>query len=214
MKKMLVVGDSYSDHHEVRHCKLPSFKIWPEIISEKYEYNLLNMSCSGIGNQGILNNFLDSISKISFDIIIISWTKIKRVDIEVAESKYIQSDDDKYIKLPERIMDLKTHNFLRQIYTAQMSAAFLNTDIFQFCGTTPQVTKKIISSHYFEKISWENIYGFPFNKKMKGKDLDMFLNDDERISKEDQHPNEKGHQKMARIIENELLDRNLIIDPT
>ena len=219
MKKMLVVGDSYADHHEFKYKKMETFPIWPELIAEKYDYMLLNKAQCGYGNRAILNNFLDNVISIQFDLAIIMWTKVTRVDVEVSKEVYSPKYTDKEIKNTNyynQIKDIDSNNFMRQLFIAQTLSERLGVSTLQLAGTSTGVTTSIINSKYITEIDKTKIWGFPFSNKINGKVLDTFLKDDERLDyvtkDDDKHPNEKGHQKMAHMIENILIEKELLVD--
>tara|TARA_Y100000389_G_C17406470_1_gene488361 strand:+ start:301 stop:1023 length:723 start_codon:yes stop_codon:yes gene_type:complete len=61
---------------------------------------------------------------------------------------------------------------------------------------------KIISS--YENLLNENFIGWPLDKKLGGFNINQFLNNDDKISELDRHPNEKGQKKIMEIIYDRL----------
>ena len=108
MSKLLVVGDSYcmnyvemknrvhknnkepyllfdKEQKKIREYKwthLDEFKIWPEIVAEKINYDLINLSESGAGNLSIYSMALDYIVSNKVDKAIIVWSGLGRWEFE------------------------------------------------------------------------------------------------------------------------------------
>ena len=61
---------------------------------------------------------------------------------------------------------------------------------------------KIISS--YENLLSENFIGWPLDKKLGGFNMNQFLNDNEKISELDKHPNESGQKKIMEILYDRL----------
>jgi len=206
MKKILVVGDSFADHHEVKSYKAEPFPIWPEILADKWSYSLLNEARCGMGCKGIFNNYIDLTSKIKFDIAIVMWTFVDRLDFEIASGKYFQLHPRELITVDMSIRNYKSLELLRYIYLINILSEKLNIPTFQVSGTNTHVNNNILYSPLFDKIDDKNIWGWPLCKQLNGKALKTELDDDELLKfnsekyGDDRHPNEKGHRKMAQII--------------
>ncbi len=106
--KLLVVGDSYCmnyvemknrvhikhkepyllfdrEQNKIREFEwkhLDEFKIWPEIVAEKINYDLINLSESGAGNLSIYSMALDYIISNKVDKAIIVWSGLGRWEFE------------------------------------------------------------------------------------------------------------------------------------
>ena len=205
MKKILVVGDSYADHHEVKTYKANSFPIWPEILASKWDYSLLNKAKCGMGCKGIFNSYVDITSTIKFDIAIVMWTYVNRIDIELKPGAYIALHPDIITTIDKQSKPFKSLELLRYIYLINILSEKLNIPTFQVSGTNTHLDKNILNSPLFDKIDNKNIWGWPFCKQLNGKALKTELSDLEimkanPIYYNDYHPNEKGHQKMAQIL--------------
>jgi len=206
MKKILVVGDSYADHHEVKTYKADSFPIWPEILANKWDYSLLNEAKCGMGCKGIFNNYIDLTSKIKFDIAIVMWTYVKRIDIEHKPGDYLPLHPDVIETIDKQSKPFKSLELLRYMYLINILSEKLNIPTFQVSGTNTHLDRNILYSPLFDKIDDKNIWGWPFCRQLNGKCLKKELADDELLKfnpekyGSDGHPNEKGHQKMAQII--------------
>lgn len=108
MSKLLVVGDSYCmnyvelknrvhikynepyllfdrEQNKIREFEwkhLDEFKIWPEIVAEKTNCDLINLSESGAGNLSIYSMALDYIVSNKVDKAIIVWSGLGRWEFE------------------------------------------------------------------------------------------------------------------------------------
>ena len=57
-KKLIISGCSYT-HNYARQEKLPEFPIWGEILSEKLDMELVNLSQCGFGNRAIYTTLVE-----------------------------------------------------------------------------------------------------------------------------------------------------------
>ena len=229
--RILTVGDSYTDHHEVVSLNLPHFKIWPELISERFELLLYNKAVCGMGNYFIFNTLLDTLTSVNkFDLAVIMWTDIKRVDEEFGfhDKEFFRTKYHNYGYDHSRFIS-RTKVASRLFYLTNILSQKFNIPIIQ-CSGCGNVHHSILDSLYFDLIDTKHIIGWPFCRNLNGKIMsDEFeqdeifgdvsdINDswivDGKLVEYDRHPNEKGHQKMAQIIGDFLLEKNLVVDPS
>ena len=227
--KILTIGDSYSAHHEYHSLNLPKFEIWPELISDRFDSILYNKAECGVGNYYIFNTLLDTLSTFNkFDLIVIMWSDIKRIDDEFG------FEDKLHYRTKYSHFDYKSYQFIsrtrltsRLFYLTNILSQKFNTPIIQ-CSGCGNVHHSIIESQYFDLIDTKYMLGWPFNKKLNGMIMSDVFNKDEifgdvsninqswkvdgDLVKYDRHPNEKGHQKMAKIIGDYIVEKNLVVD--
>ena len=82
-KKLIVCGCSYSDNYATREG-IGNFKVYGQLLAEKLDMELVNLSLCGFGNKGIFTSIIDSIlnQKPPKDIglVIAQWSEFQRVD--------------------------------------------------------------------------------------------------------------------------------------
>lgn len=107
--KLVVVGDSYCMNYIKMRNKLhlenkepyilyiddkmvkvewqykKEFKLWPEIVAQNYDLDLINLSESGAGNYSIFSMALDSIVTLKPKKLIVVWSGWDRFDFEADE---------------------------------------------------------------------------------------------------------------------------------
>lgn len=229
--KILTVGDSYTDHHEKRSLNLPIFKIWPEILVDRFDGILYNKAICGIGNYYIFNTLLDTLSTFNnFDLAIVMWSDIKRIDDEFG------FEDKLHHRTKYNSYSYKSFQFIsrtkltsRLFYMTNILSEKFNIPIIQ-CSGCGDIHYSIIDSPYFDLIDTKYILGWPFSRKLNGMIMSDILKEDEifgdvsdinttwkvdgELVKYDRHPNEKGHQKMAQVIGDYIVEKNLVVDST
>ena len=70
-------------------CRGPNS--WPYFLSELCNFNLVNLSQAGAGNQYIHNSTMSELYERSYDLVIIMWTEFKCVDMQVEDISYFSS---------------------------------------------------------------------------------------------------------------------------
>jgi len=74
--------------------KQEPFKVWSEIVAEKFDYDLINTSHTGYGNDFIFHNILDQIFtyKKQIKLIVVMWTNWLRKDIQIRKNEWHTSN--------------------------------------------------------------------------------------------------------------------------
>ena len=112
----------------------------------------------------------------------------------------------------------QTERSIRLFYSLQQIMKlpeYNNIPFYQLVGSYPcnhrkkyTVAKAIIKSPYLNKINERLFLGWPMFNELGGWNIDTWLgkgkNSDVRISDEDNHPNKKGHEKIAEMLYNEI----------
>ena len=84
---MIIVGGcSFTDKEQPKSAQpMPlEFKMWPELLSEKTNTNVINLAICGIGNEIIFNRVVSEISKHDkIDYVIVGWTEWTRQDFMI-----------------------------------------------------------------------------------------------------------------------------------
>ena len=65
MKKIIVSGCSFTDKNMPKHAKpnAMDFKMWPEVLGEVTEREVINVGVCGSGNRSILHNVVKEVLK-------------------------------------------------------------------------------------------------------------------------------------------------------
>jgi len=74
--------------------KQEPFKVWSEIVAEMFDYDLINTSHSGYGNDFIFHNILDQIFtyKTQIKLVVVMWTNWLRKDIQTRKNEWRASN--------------------------------------------------------------------------------------------------------------------------
>jgi hypothetical protein len=215
MKKMLVCGTSFSDK-----SRNPKIKKWPEILSEKINFELKNISSSGISNRTIFNNIFVEIEKEKYDLIVVSWSYSLKTNIfNALELNFINIDEsgDKFEKqISEKISKQILQNeekILKAFEDTLISICLLQNlcenrgimlihypllNIFHLKEKNPSILSKIKENYFFKKISkFENILGWPCDDSLNGYSYNMKYKG-LTISKLDRHPNSIGQELVSQ----------------
>lgn len=85
MHKILAAGCSHTDYYfkTLFHPEMDtSWPKWPEIFTDNFDDAICNnIGQSGIGNNRILKNVLYECSVTDYDIVLVLWTEITRIDV-------------------------------------------------------------------------------------------------------------------------------------
>ena len=120
----------------------------------------------------------------------------------------------------------KTERSIRLFYSLQQImklAEYNNIPFYQLVGTYPwedkqkyTVAEAIIKSPYLDKIDERLFLGWPIFDELGGWNIDTWIDkvssvkrgeySDLRISIDDCHPNKKGHEKIAEMLYNEIIN--------
>jgi hypothetical protein len=100
MKKLLIVcGDSYCDtsFRSGAHPEMDvSWPKWPELLAEKWDMDIINLSNSGSGNEYIYsrlqNEILSMEDKSRIGMVIPAWTQINRLDYQISRGHIAWKD--------------------------------------------------------------------------------------------------------------------------
>lgn len=80
-KKLIVSGDSFADY---RYTSTHGFTVWPDILGEMLDMEVINMGNCGSGNEYIYSSLLDCFAKEdNIGLVIAMWSESCRIDFEV-----------------------------------------------------------------------------------------------------------------------------------
>lgn len=232
MKKIIVGGCSFADSAQPKYAKPKplDYKMWPEVIGEMKNCEVINTATSGFGNQAIYHETLKAIwnNIDNIEHVYVMWSEWARQDF-LTEAGYKsvvpRLENDEYNKTQAfyqrtwsrpfpNIQQLIDTN-MNYIYSMQSICKNLNIKytavqamkpIPQFVDgetlDTPFVYK-LIKHPLIENI--ENFMGWPMLDHLGGYNivdlLNLSMGSSWRISIEDAHPNEKAHRLIASKIQ-------------
>ena len=103
MSKIIVGGDSFSDKNQPQYS-IPEpldFKMWPEIVGEKLNCEVINTARSGYGNDAIYHQTLKAImNNKDVDHVFVMWSEWTRQD-------FLLDNDREYASLMNMHFDVE-----------------------------------------------------------------------------------------------------------
>ena len=219
MKKIIVGGDSFSDKKQPQYAMpVPlDFKMWPEIVGDKLNCEVINTARSGYGNQAIYHTTLDAImNNKDVDHVFVMWSEWMRQDFLIDDNREYVSittwndfktyqnvdntviskwyDDSFSKKIPS--MEQLTNTNINYIYGLKVICEKLNIPYTTCQGTETCIwPSSLITQHSLGDQAYEGFSMIDLLKKEYGK-LGYIISD------VDNHPNEMSQ----KFIANKMLD--------
>ncbi len=207
--------------------KVFNFTRWPEILSDKLNMKCLNLGKSGAGNEYIFNSLIEKIEIIkpeNIGLVIPAWSNAAREDWQERlrfphldiwkNERWSQRGDMHYF-----VRKSLRYFYLFQIYCEKYNIPYkqvqmiklyqsgiyhdsiLNTKLLNSKVEKDDAFKTFTNSILYKKIKSENFIGWPAwdytNQFYMESAIDKLKL---TISDIDRHPNEKGHQLIAKTI--------------
>ena len=221
-KKIIVGGCSFTDKNYPKTARPNSldFKMWPEIMGDKLNCEVINTAKCGFGNQAIFHETLTAImNNDNVDHVIVMWSDWTRQDF-LTSTELNLKDDYRYTtfnpnyqdktwyektfkqKYPNTKQLIDTN--INYIYSLQTICEKLNIKYTALAGPSidfmdKQPIDQLIDHPFLEKI--ENFMGWPLFESIGGytvKDLcKSKFGKAYRVSSIDAHPNEESHKFIA-----------------
>lgn len=199
--KIVVGGCSFTSNDFPSTVNL-QFKMWPEIIAEKRNVEVINTATCGNGNftihRDVLNAVIENLSEVSY--VYVMWSNFTR--------ETIHNNTVGARPIPKNSIDMN----LGLMYSLQSSLQALGVD-YTFCQYShptdgkEEYAKYLMKSPFFDAIREKNFYGWPMSPTIGGFTIkDMLQNEmgrRYRISEADGHPNETAHELIAKRLDNE-----------
>jgi hypothetical protein len=195
--------------------------MWPYIIADKLGCEVVNTAKSGSGNLMIFNRLIKSIMKHLGDIkyVYVMWSDWDR-DTIVNNAWGVAINNQNEVIDSNLNIIFATQSILQQLkipFTmASISEPIINkSTILSDTRSTIKFNEleyyKYINVHpIFDLIDDKSYWGWPVGKYLGGHNVKSFLKDKMgdryKISKDDAHPNAKGHELIAK----ELHDHNML----
>jgi hypothetical protein len=235
MKYILTAGTSYSDSEWRSHDDPDAdsnFKKWPDLISEKLNLPVKNISKTGASNiylyDKLMSNILENPEKI--DLVVVEWTHglktslysqydINNIYCEDHDPNFLEELNSFSKKLKEHIDKKELHidcieqtlrlicyldDFCRMKQIPIIHFPLVN--IFKTDTKQPDFFDRILNLKYFNRINnMNNVIGWPSDKKLGGYTfLSKYYNF--VLSKKDMHPNSVGQKFIAEEIYNKYIE--------
>tara|TARA_B100001057_G_scaffold141201_1_gene140941 strand:- start:1924 stop:2610 length:687 start_codon:yes stop_codon:yes gene_type:complete len=220
MKKILLVsGCSYttenyqSAHHPELDCSWPK---WPQLLAKKLDMNCINVGQSGAGQEYIYTSIVKNINAKNIGLVLAGWSRAARRDYYYLDKSHWNNDiwdekGDNHYFIGRTLM----FQYSFQQLCKSLGLKYKQVQIIDSYETArwtdnpevwPKARGKLLTrqEHYFEmqknplyNLIDDNFIGFP-SKELGGFSMQDFMKKPEDyISREDGHPNEKGHQVIA-----------------
>jgi hypothetical protein len=213
-KKLIVSGCSYSNESwtSIHHPELDvSWPKWPQLLAEKLDMQLVNLSESGAGQEYIYSNIIDKLQTIDHSkigLVIAAWSTAPRRDYQI-ESLYLNKakwTNDMYDS--KGCMNYWIDRSLRYYYSFQM-----------VCENLKLPYKQLQMIDLFKGYLWQQLIA----KRTKDFPDDFIkqipiLNEPHQLTKEEKEWKEKEEKKYLAQIHNspyyEIINNNFIGWPT
>ncbi len=207
----------WSDSNPDIDCSWPK---WPELLAKKLDMECINLGRSGAGNEYIFSSLLDQIKQTNKDnigLVISAWTQTNRKDIKV---RGIWKHNNKLPDYAVNSIDGNIDKSLIYYYSLQEICKSKKIPLKQFqmlpfFRSNKELPKGLLictrevnilyNNPYFKKID-NNFIGWPTERRLGGFNfcddiLDIYANEKTYcISDLDNHPNAKGHEKIAEFL--------------
>ena len=193
-KKLIVSGCSYTED-----CY--NFPVWPTVLAEKLDMQVVNLAHSGNGNEFIYNTLMDYIicqNKKNIGLVIAMWSEFQRMDFQMSDkitwknihtmrdNKYSWKNSirDKFVKEAIHEVFARTQKSIRLFYTFQEVMKNKNIKYLQIVGTYPEPNagtgrmagaKNLLNSEYQDHIDESKFIGWPIFQDIGGFTVDDFL---------------------------------------
>ena len=201
-KVLIASGDSSTFYNRYTH------PFWPEILANKLDMKCINIGRGGKGNEFIYNQMIDKLCTTKrIGLAVCLWSEVGRWDFPYLEASSKIDNDGNVIR--GVIKKYKLLKSMRWYHAFQNHCELHNIKYLQmqaFHSLRGQPTKELLDSAQFNFIDDNKFIGWPPYEQLGGKTAWNKLDDVDpdrtklRVSTEDLHPNDKGHEYIAEIM--------------
>lgn len=202
MKKCVVVGCSYASDWAT-HIGLPRFTIWPELLAEHFNLELVNLSRPGASNKEIVSKALDAVVKYKdMEALFVMWTEFDRISFQSdqpwwksfsAETSLREKvecfpgcQEISKVMLENDCVQLQAmvDDTIRTMYTFQTVMEHLDINYIHMQGPSPNpffdysvydFSKAITKAPHFDLIQESKLLGWPCTRNIAGWNMDDFF---------------------------------------
>lgn len=222
MRKLWTFGDSFTADYEYdqfdSHLKYKNIlgheiKTWPTILSEKLGVLLYNRGAKGSSNFDIFNNFIDNSNNFRpQDIVIVGWaliTKFKFVHNDILKTIHPDTEDEFLKKIIENRKHPLWQHEIHQYMKFMINFCYQKKIHIYFWSSEDEnllYGENAIKKYEYDKnshiIKNDNKIGLIFDLISKGSTT---IEIDTKGIIKDSHLGEKGHDDMANLFYNHIL---------
>ena len=196
-KVLIASGDSWTAGSSKIHQKY----VWPIVLAKKLDMECVNVGAGGKGNEFIYSSLIDKLcTSKNIGLTICMWSDFDRLDFF-----------DRTVRTYPNFSSGKVNNLyksIRYIHAFQNHCELNKIPFLQTQGIFPtqECDKEFLDSAQFDLIDRKKFVGWPMYRELGGSTMWNKLDEVDpdwiklRVSKEDLHPNDKGHEYIAEIM--------------
>lgn len=140
-----------------------SKKIWPNIVSDNLEYDLLNMGFNGMSTESIFDNVLKNLNNIEKnDLVIIQTSALGRYDFPFLKEKTLFGFDHKKYNGSDNIFDITdSPYFFKTVFATNIKDEYSEDlkDVLQYTNGQENLNEKSLSLNKEKYDSIRNFFG-------------------------------------------------------
>ena len=175
--------------------------VWPIILAKKLDMDCVNVGKGGKGNEFIYSSLIDKLCTCkNLGLTICMWSNFDRLE-------YF----DRTVRTYPNFRSGQFNNLyksIRYIHAFQNHCELNKIPFLQTQGIFPtqECDKEFLDSPQFDLIDRKKFIGWPMYSELGGSIMSNKLDEVDpdqtklRVSKEDLHPNNKGHEYIAEIL--------------
>lgn len=175
--------------------------VWPIILAKKLDMDCVNVGKGGKGNEFIYSSLIDKLCTCkNIGLTICMWSNFDRLE-------YF----DRTVRTYPNFRSGQFNNLyksIRYIHAFQNHCELNKIPFLQTQGIFPtqECDKEFLDSPQFDLIDRKKFIGWPMYSELGGSIMSNKLDEVDpdqtklRVSKEDLHPNNKGHEYIAEIL--------------
>jgi hypothetical protein len=207
--KLLVAGDSFTYGHNLKDRHLNS---WPNVLSKRLGYQLIDKSSPGVSNQYIINTVLETLREQEVNNVIIGFTDISRYELFQNNSKVQVIPNKRIVQNPEvdEYDNLYLRNFYNEEYVLKnfiaqvmMLEAFLKTKKINYILFNAFGNRKVLIEHHkkvgIDLLDSTTFLGWPYD------DMNTLTENFDRLPCG--HPDVEAHSFWADMLYDFLNDK-------
>ena len=184
--------------------------VWPTVLAKKLDMECVNVGNGGVGNEYIYNRIIDKLCTTKrIGLAICLWSDFDRWDFYSStfqlQPKFRHGELFNLEKSIRWIHAFQNHCQLKDIPFLQMQSLPPTEDVTPSAGAGVYM-KGLLKTAQFDLIDRKKFVGWPMYRELGGSTMWDKLDEVDpdwtklRVSKEDLHPNDKGHDYIAEIL--------------
>lgn len=199
---LLVAGDSFTHGHNLKDRHLNS---WPNVLTKRLGYQLIDTSKPGVGNDLIINSVIGETQAQKIDSVIIGFTDIARYELAQGDDVIQLVPNRRIVQNPivEEYDKLYTKNFYNELYLLRkfinqvvMLEGYLKSKKIKYYFFNAFGNRKILLENYnkvnIKSINPDTFIGWPYD------DMNTLTENFERLPCG--HPGVEAHKFWADML--------------